>query len=535
MADLKTVLDQLRKVYSDLSPKKRIFAISTISMTILFLIILIVWANRTDFKTIYTGLSSEDAGAVVNSLKNKKIPYKVGADGSTIMVPADKVYELRMELASEGLPQSSGIGYEIFDRQSIGVTEFIQKVNFQRALQGELSRTINQFAEVKSSRVHLTIPKESLFIEEQEKPRASIVLTLHPGRKLRGSQIQGIVHLVASSVESLSPDDVIIVDSHGTLIAGGKERFRYAELTASQQQIQAETEKSIARKVESMLGNVVGPGKAIAKVSVDMDFTQVEQTEESYDPETAAVRSEQRTQEKSTGKRPVSSGVPGVMSNTPDVKQAEAAASGMKSVDYNKQDETVNYEISRVTKRIINQIGSIDRLTAAVLIDGTYVTEKNEEGKEVRTYVPRNEEELKKYEALVKKAVGYDENRGDAVEVVNVQFHEMAAEVESLMERILRQLNVQSIITYTITAFLFALFFIFGLGPLIRLLSKTVERGEAVPELPEEKKGLEPGAEELPSAAFMEQAKIGERQANLIQFAKQNPRLFAQYLKTWLE
>lgn len=533
MVDLVKAPGQLAKTFGSLSAPRKLFATVAVLMTIGVLIAMIIWTNRVDYKMLYTGLSAEDSGAVVNSLRTKKIPFRVGEDGSSIMVPSDKVYELRMQMASEGIPQGSGVGYEIFDRQGMGVTDFVQKVNLQRALQGELARTITQFKEVKQARVHLTMPKESLFADQQEKPRASVVLTMHSGKALRENQVQGVTHLVSSSVEGLAPEDVIIVDSHGTLLAGGKERAKYAGMTASQQEIQKSTEWEVESKIESMLSSVVGPGKITAKVSVIMDFTQVEQTEESFDPDKTAVRSEQRTEEKSSGKQPGQAGVPGVMSNTPDLQEA-AAGAGAKSNDYKKSDETVNYEVSRVTKRTVNQIGSVDRLTAAVLIDGTYASEVKD-GKETRVYKPRSEEEMKKYDALVKQAVGYNKDRGDSVEVVNVQFHEMAPEVEGGLERAMGQINVQSIISYVITAGLFALFLVFGLRPLLRVLGRAVERAEALPEISEARRKLEAPGEELPAGVMSDdRMRIGGRHSNLVEFAKKNPRLFAQYLKTWL-
>jgi len=533
MVDLVKAPGQFARAFNSFSTQRKVFAGLAVLLTIGVLIAMIIWANRVDYKLLYTGLSAEDSGAVVNSLRSKKVPYRVAEDGSTIMVPADKVYELRMQMASEGIPQGSGVGYEIFDRQGMGVTDFVQKVNLQRALQGELARTITQFREVKQARVHLTMPKESLFRDQEEKPRASVVLTLHSGKTLRDNQIQGITHLVSSSVQGLASEDVILVDSHGTLLAGGQERAKYAGMTASQQEIQKSTEWEIESKIVSMLGSVLGPGKVSAKVSVDMDFTQIEQTEESFDPDKTAVRSEQRTQEKSSGRQPGQAGVPGVMSNTPDLQEAAAGAAG-KSTDYNKSDETVNYEVSRVTKRTINQIGAIDRLSAAVLIDGIYAMEATD-GKETRVYKARSEEEMKKYDALVKQAVGYNKERGDSVEVVNVQFHEMPLEEETGFERLLRQVNLQSIISYVVTAGLFALFLVFGLRPLLRLLGRAVEQAEALPQIAEARKGIEGAAAELPAGVMSDDGlRVSGRHTNLVEFAKKNPRLFAQYLKTWL-
>lgn len=530
------VSDQAVAVYNGFPPKKRLFLLIAILLTAGSLAGLIAWANRVEYKTLYTGLSSEDAGAVITKLQEKKMPYRVGSDGNTILVPAGKVYELRMELASEGMPQSGTIGYEIFDKQNLGVTEFIQKVNFQRALQGELARTISKFAEVKSARVHLTMPEKSLFSESQEKPRASVVLNLYPGKRLLDTQLQGISHLVSSSVEGMAPENVIIVDAHGKLLAGGKERYRQAELTSTQQQLQTSAEKSIEDKIVDLLGNVVGIDKITAKVSVAMDFTQMEQTVENYDPNSAAVRSEQRSSEKSSGKRPAG-GIPGVMSNTPDLKQEAEAEPPVKTSDYNKSDETINYEISRVTKKIVNQTGALTRINAAVLIDGTYVTDKDKDGKETRKYTPRTEEEMKKYTALVKRAVGYDEQRGDLVEVVNVQFTELVPERTTAVDRIMDQINWQSIISYITTALLFAVFIIFGLKPVIRMLSRTIESIKPVAELSEGRRELrEPGAPAI-GDTLLDKAvqQMGEKQASLLQFAQKNPRLFAQYLKNWLQ
>lgn len=531
------LFNQAVAVYNAFPPKKRFLLLIAVLLTIASLVTLIVWVNRVDYKILYTGLSPEDAGAVINKLKEKRVAYRVGSDGTSIMVPSAKVYELRMELASEGLPQGSAIGYEIFDKQNLGVTEFIQKVNFQRALQGELARTISKFSEVKNARVHLSIPEKSLFREEQEKPRASVVLTLHPGRRLQEAQIQGIAHLVSSSVEGLTPDNVIIVDAHGKLLSGGKERIKQADLTASQQQLQTATEKAIEEKIMDLLGNVVGPDKVNAKVAISMDFTQIEQTVENYDPNSAVVRSEQRSSEKSTGKRS-GAGIPGVVSNTPDIQQQTESESSVKTSEYNKSDETINYEISRITKRIINQAGAITRINAAVLIDGTYVTEKDDKGKEIRKYIPRSNEEMKKYEALVKRAVGYDEQRGDSVEVVNVQFSELVPERLGTIERIMSEVNWQSVITYVTTALLFAIFIIFGLKPVIKMISKTIESIKPFAELAEGRAELrEPGAPALEGEKLIDIAvqKLGKKQTSLVDFAQKNPRLFAQYLKNWLK
>jgi len=527
---IKKLAQQTADVYNALTPGRRVFILISVFLTIGTLVGLILWTTKIDYKPLYTGLSSEDAGAVIGKLRDKKVKYRIGPDGSTIFVPGDVLYEIRMEMASEGFPVGGGIGYEIFDEQNIGITEFVQKVNLQRALQGELSRTITQFSEVRRARVHLSIPEKSIFVDDQEKARASVVLTLQAGRALSQGQLRGISNLVASSVEGLAAEDVIIVDSHGKMLAGGKDETLFGGLSLSQQKLQEAIEKKMERKIETLLGGVVGHDKVTAKVSASLNFTQVEQTEETFDPETATVRSEQRSSEKSSGRKAAISGTPGVMSNTPDLKTSEQAAP-VRAVDYNKSNEVINYEISRVTKRVINPVGAIKRLSTAVLVDGTYVTEKDGEGDEIRKYIPRTDNELKKYENLVKRAVGYDEDRNDSVEVVNIQFEEIEQEVETVVDRMVRQIDIQSLITYVITAVLFAMFFIFGLKPLMRLLTSTVSETEAVKRIAEGA-GAEEEEEELPEIGVSQDR--GGRHRQLMDFAKKNPRLFAQYLKSMM-
>jgi flagellar M-ring protein FliF len=267
-----------------------------------------------------------------------------------------------------------------------------------------------------------------------------------------------------------------------------------------------------------------------------MDFTHIEQTEENYDPDKVAVRSEQRSTEKSSVGNPFAVRAPGGMANTPDLKETEKGALPSKSVNYDKNDETINYEISHVVKKTINPVGTIERITAAVLIDGTYKIAKDKDGKEVRNYVPRSGDEMAKYSALVKKALGYDKDRGDSVEVVNVQFNETGFEPETVTDRFIRQIDWQSMITYLITAILFALFFIYGLKPLLKILSKTVEKVEVAGRFTD--RGQETGrleTDEFPHGIPTPGAvKPGEKEGQLLNFAKTNPKLFAQYLKSWI-
>jgi len=525
--------NQTAAVFNALPARKKVFSILTVLFTVGSLVALILWTQKTDFEILYTGLSSEDAGEVLGQLRDNKVPYKIGPGGTSIMVPKNQVYEVRMQMASKGFPQTGSMGYELFDQQSIGVTEFVQKINFRRALQGELSRTVNQTKEVKRSRVHLTLPEKSLYLDEQEKPSASVVLTMYSGRALRENQLQGISHLIASSVENLDPNNVIIVDSHGKLLCGGEDESGYGRNNSSQGEIQKTVERRTERKIISMLAGVVGQDKVTAKVSASMDFTQIEQTEETYDPESAAVRSEQRSDEKSKNRKPSASGVPGVMSNSPDVGQGTGSAA-VNSADFNKSQETINYEISRVTKRVVKPTGTISRLTTAVLIDGSYAVEKDDDGNEVRKYVPRSDEEMKKYKNLIEQAVGFNEDRGDSIEVVNIQFKELEIEEDTLMERTVNLVDWQSAVKFLFMGLLFIIFLFVGLKPMIRILNKTISELPAGGRTQLVEGGVRGEGELDDLPAIGEGDASSSKQRQIVDFAKKNPRLFAQYLKTMM-
>ncbi|WDT80113.1 MAG: flagellar basal-body MS-ring/collar protein FliF [Candidatus Manganitrophus sp.] len=287
-------------------------------------VVLWLWVQKPEFQILYTNLSSEDAASVVAKLKEGRIPYELSADSTAVSVPAERVHELRLQMAGQGLPQGGGVGFEIFDRNSFGTTEFVQKLNYRRALQGELSRTIGQLAEVSKARVHLVVPERTLFSERKEPSRASVVVTLRAGKRLSEGQVQGIIHLVSSSVEGLSPQTVTVVDSHGQILSRPGDESSPVQMTSAQLDYQKHLEKEIEGKIQSMLETVVGTGKAVVRVTSLLDLRQVEHTEEKFDPDTQVVRSEQRAQEQLSGSSASagSSGVPGVLSNVPPGTQA---------------------------------------------------------------------------------------------------------------------------------------------------------------------------------------------------------------------
>lgn len=395
---------------------------------------LVMLSNKIDYKPLFANLSNEDTGEIVKKLKDQKVSYRIASDGKAILVPSDKVYDLRISLASEGLPQGGGVGFEIFDRKNFGMTEFVQKLNYQRALQGELSRTIRQISGVESARVHLAIPDKSLFKDREKPPTASVVLQMKSGRVISENDVQGVVHLVASSIEGMDPEQVTVLDNRGKVLSRTGSSDLGGKLTNLMMENQRTYEKSVEDRLQSLLDKAVGSGKSVARVSAVLNFKQVEKLEERYDPEASVVRSEQRVEQKD-GTTTTSGGVPGVQGNTAKTNPQPASSGGGT-----KRDETLNYEVSRSSAKIVEPVGTLTKLSVAILVDGKYeaVTGKGTQSSKQK-YSPRSAEELQKIEALVKGAVGFSQDRGDQVTVVNVPFQDAAddqpAEAEKLWEK----------------------------------------------------------------------------------------------------
>ena len=377
-----------------------------------------IWANKADYQVLFNNLSPEDGGAIVSKLKEKNIPYKVEANGTLIMVPAEKVYELRLALAGDNLPRGGNVGFEIFDHTDFRTTKFVQELNYRRALQGELARTINQFKEVNSSRVFIVIPKESLFIEDSKVASASIQLDL--ASSLPPGKIAAIVHLVASAVEGLDPEQVTVVDTKGRVIfKGGDRADTSAFLSTAQLDYKRSVENEIRKNVQSMLEGILGAGKAIVRVNAEIDFDKITLNEEEYDPSTAVVRSKRNTEESiKTGEGGGAKTAQTLIDRRRGVIPPLTGARNTKT----KKDSTINYEINKITRTIFKPAGKIKCLSVAAAIDGTYKLEKLKDGKSKRIYIPRSEAELKKFEDMVKMAMGYNEDREDKVSVSSMPF-----------------------------------------------------------------------------------------------------------------
>lgn len=383
------------------NPSKVMFAAVGAAATVA-LIVSFVFILRPSYETLYLGLDTQEAGQVVEKLKEYKVPYKFENGGTTIAVPRKDIYDVRLRLASEGLPKSGSLGYEILDESKLGMTEFLQKINYRRALEGELAKSISGLKGVRSVRVHIVIPEARLFREDKLDATASIVLSLSRAGGISENQVEGILYLVSSSVEGLRPENVTILDSSGRLLSSKRHGSKLGALSSSQYDLKKNVEEYLEDKALSILDPIIGPGKSVVKISAQLNFEQVEQTIENYDSDNPAVRSEERITETSS---------------------EENNGEGGKGASVSNSTENVvtNYEINRTVQHIVNEIGNVDRLWVSILVDGSFKEVEGPDGIS-EEYVPRSQEELDRLANLVKGAIGFDLDRNDALEIANVEF-----------------------------------------------------------------------------------------------------------------
>ncbi|WP_274369096.1 flagellar basal-body MS-ring/collar protein FliF [Morganella morganii] len=399
------------------------------------IVALFLWMRSPDYRVLLSNLSAKDGGDIVSQLTQMNMPYQLADNGSAILVPADKVHELRLKLAQAGLPKGGNTGFELLDKEQFGISQFSEQVNYQRALEGELSRTIESLSPVQTARVHLAIPKPTLFVREQKSPTASVTVGLLPGRALDEGQISAIVHMVSGSVSGLTSSNVIIVDQAGRLLTNNDNSQQ--SVSTSQMRLTQETEARLKQRIEDLLAPLVGRTNVQAQVTAQVDYSKVEQTAEEYkpnqQPDSAAVRSRQssQSQQNSNGGP---GGVPGALSNQPvsapsapvetakadtkDNKTASPADNNRNSNINSQSDETTNYEVDRKISHTQRQIGVVDRLSVAVIIN--WLPQKKEDGTEEMQPLPP--EMIKEIEALTREAMGYSADRGDTLSITNSRF-----------------------------------------------------------------------------------------------------------------
>lgn len=499
-----------------------------ISFVITFLILIggliaiLLWANKTEYQVLFSNLDTTDAGEITQRLSEDRTPYQLKDGGTAILVPSDQVYQLRLNFASEGLPKGNNVGFEVFDDMSFGTTEFVQRLKYQQALQGELARTIMQFDSIDRARVHIVQAGDSLFAEPEEQATASVVIRMKQGKTLDQKQLQGIINLVACAVEGLKPNNVTVVDMAGGMLSKAGDEDTVSMMTATQYDYKKKIESGYEKQIQTMLEKVVGVNKVVARVSADIDLKQINTSEETYDPDSAVIRSEQHQLENSTEAVSTAQGSPDLQYEVYQT-EGETDTEGDK---YSKSNSVINYEISKVNRQILDTSGNIKRLSAAVIIDGTYVDEIGEDGKVVQTYMARGRKEMNTFEDIVKKAIGFDEERGDQVTVSNISFS-LPQEEMGLSEEETKLVDYAKK-TYRplINIGLIVLFLLIAIRPLKKLFTSASELATV--------KSLQQGASELPEPSSVELQMRQNNKQRLLEATKKNPDVAADIIKNWI-
>jgi flagellar M-ring protein FliF len=498
-----------------------------------------LWSRQPDYKVLFSNLSDRDGGSVVASLSQMNVPYRFSEVGGVIMIPADKVHDVRLRLASQGLPKGGTVGYELMETQKFGTTQFQERLNYQRGLEGELARSIMSLAQVANARVHLALPTANGFFREQQKPSASVLLTVHPGRSLDRAQVAGIVHLVASSIPDLNPRQVSVVDQTGALLSAQNDSSAQGGLDASQLQYVRSMEQAAINRILEIVEPIVGRGNVRAQVTADVDFTQSESTAEQYRPnqgnEPAAVRSQQ-VSESSAGAAGGPAGIPGALTNQPPgassapingpaqpLNAAPGSAPGAGGRD-GRREATTNYEVDKTVRVTRNATGSLRRLSAAVVINHRRTVDA--EGK--ASLVALEAREVEQIQALVREAIGFNKDRGDALNVLNTPFtsEEPAKPVEVALWKDPEILSLARSIGLQAGLLLLGLLAIFGIIRPALKASRTPPPAAGLSTVVANEVSLPPptpGA--LPS---------GGPQEDLIRMARDNPGTVANVVRSWV-
>ena len=479
------IVYNFKEFFKSLDPAKKIGMISILSFIVVGLIVIAIWASMTRFEVLYTDLNREDSKKIAILLEENKIGYQLDNDGKTIMIPEDMIDIWRLKLATLGVSFSGTVGYEVFDKQSFGTTTFVQKVNRQRALEGELVKTIRYIEGVKRARVHLNIPENSPFVSEKRPPSASVVVDLERGVQLTENEIKGITSLISSAIEGMRPENVVILNEKGKKLSENI-GDPMTVLTSNRLALESKLNRKYEQQIEEILEKVVGSANVMAKVSVTMDFTESTSTKTTYDDENKSVISEVVNGQKIVGSRPSPQGIPGARSNLPGEKPVSRVPETRNNVDKNLTSK--NYNVPSTVTNLKSPVAVIKSISAAVMIDGKRVSVLGENGQSVlddngkqkTRYEEWSGSDLANFAAIVSSTIGISSERGDKLVIKNMEFAQEDLDAgEVLMREKANRELIKSIIKYLAVGFTISLFFFLVVKPFVQWVTdNTVETVE---------------------------------------------------------
>ncbi|MGZ3724344.1 MAG: flagellar basal-body MS-ring/collar protein FliF [Pseudobdellovibrio sp.] len=465
------ILGQFNEFYKSLGPTKRLALVASLFIGFVAVCSVMFMASGKDYATLLTNIPSDQVSVLIEKLNSKNIPYQLVDEGKTIRVPKDFLHATEMQLMSEvGSSKMGNIGLELFDKQDFGINSYAQKINYQRALQGELMRAINTLTPVKQSKVILALPAKKTMMEESAPPSASVVVELHPGKELSPDQVRGIRFLVANAVEGMDADRVTILDDRGKMISRQSDGVTGASNEIME--LKSKVEKELEGRIETILSKVVGEGKIRAVVDATVNNKITTSVEENIDPDKTAIRSQTSQEENLDGARTSPTGVPGSRSNIPGAEDNNGQV-GFKQ-DVKKELKTINYEVPKTVKNIKEAAGAVEKISVAVLIDGITTTTNKADGTQETKWAPRSPEEIAKYESLVKNAVGFVAARGDNVKIESIQFQpEDFTESEKILTTLEKKKLVQSLFKWGLLGFAMLLFFFMVVRPFMQWITDS--------------------------------------------------------------
>jgi flagellar M-ring protein FliF len=488
---------QFREFFKNLGPTKRLSVVAVSVIAVAAIATMAIMATGRDYVALLTNVPSDQVSTIIAKLNEKNIPFQLRDEGKTIAIPKDLLHSTQMTLMSEiGSPKMGNIGLEIFDKQDFGINSYAQKINYQRALQGELMRAINTLSAVKQSKVILALPAKKTFLEDGASASASVVVELHQGKELGPDQVRGIRYLVANAVENMDPDRVTVLDERGKILT--RQNDGATSGTSEINELKHKVEADLEGRIESILAKVVGHSKVVAKVDATLNNKVVSSIEESVDPDKTAIRGQTSEEESLDGARTNPSGVPGSRSNLPGAE--DSGQVGFKQ-DVKKEIKTTNYDVPKTTRNVKEAAGALERISVAVVVDGAVQTITKDDGTTETKYTQRSPEELQKYETLVKSAIGFNSARGDSVKIENMQFQpEDFSEAERLLTNLERRKLLHALFKWALLGFSLALFFFIVVRPFMQWITDSFQDSveEMLPRTIEELEDLQSVDSTLP-------------------------------------